>query len=435
MNGKQHSVFYGWWVALTTAVGLFWGVPVTVYSFSVFVKPLTHEFHTGRAAVSLAYTFQNLMAAISAPLAGRLIDRYGARKVILPAAVLFGLTLVSIKILDGSVWVFWLCYGLLGVLLSGAGPIPYGKVVSHWFDRHRGLALGLSMSGIGCGAIIMPYLAQRLIANFGWRAAYAILGAVVLFIAVPFVGAFLREKPEDLGLLPDGAMHTDAKATEQAGDAGSVWHDACHSKTFWVMVCAFFLLGASVQGCIVHLTAMLTDRGITIQTATLASSLLGAAVLIGRAGSGYLLDRFFAPYIAVVFFGGVGAGIGLLWTSSLTAIAFVGTFLVGLGVGAEVDIIPYLTSRYFGLRSLGKIYGAAFGAFVLAGALGPLVMGAGFDLTGSYRVPLAVLFASAVVATVLMTRLGPYRYQARQPDEKEPMLKVLRQLEIRKSSG
>src|SRR5580658_7861569 len=110
MNTKHHKIFYGWWVALTAAVGLFWGVPITVYSFSVFVKPLMQEFHAGRAAVSLAYTFQNLMGAMSAPLAGRLIDRYGARKVILPAAVLFGLTLVSIKILDGSVWVFWLCY-------------------------------------------------------------------------------------------------------------------------------------------------------------------------------------------------------------------------------------------------------------------------------------------------------------------------------------
>jgi MFS family permease len=126
--------------------------------------------------------------------------------------------------------------------------------------------------------------------------------------------------------------------------------------------------------------------------------------------TGYLLDRFFAPRLAAVFFGGVAVGIGLLWMSDTTATVLIGAFLVGLGVGAEVDIIAYLISRYFGLRSFGQIYSFAFGAFLLAGALGPLLMGAGFDWTGSYRAPLAVFFIASLVATSLMTRLGPYRY-------------------------
>jgi MFS family permease len=185
------------------------------------------------------------------------------------------------------------------------------------------------------------------------------------------------------------------------------------------MVSAFFLMGASVQGCLVHLTAMLTDRGSTLQMAALGSSLMGAAVLMGRVGTGYLLDRFFAPHLAAVFFGGVAAGIGLLWAGTGTAVAFAGGFLVGLGMGAEVDIIAYLISRYFGLRSFGKVYGSAFGAYVLAGALGPLAMGKGFDLTGSYDVPLAVLLTFTLASTVLITRLGPYRYSVGRADENE----------------
>jgi MFS family permease len=170
------------------------------------------------------------------------------------------------------------------------------------------------------------------------------------------------------------------------------------------------------------MAAMLTDRGATVQTAALGSSIMGVAVLIGRAVTGYLLDRFFAPRLAALFFGGAAFGIGLLWAGTATPLALVGAFLVGLGLGAEVDIIAYLMSRYFGLRSFGKLYSFGFGAFVLAGALGSLAMGAGFDLTGSYRAPLSALFISTLVATVLMTRLGPYRYQAPQPDENEPML-------------
>ncbi len=424
MNGKRPGVFYGWWVVLTAALALFWGVPITVYSFSVFLKPLMHDFHAGRAAVSLAYTFHNLMAATSAPVAGRLIDRYGARKVILPGAAMFGLTLLSIKAFSGSIWLFCLFYALLGLLHIGVGPIPYVSVVSHWFDRRRGLALGLTMCGIGCGAIVMPVLAQRLIALFGWRAAYAIFGGAVLVVVMPVVGAFLKEKPEDLGLLPDGATLADATAPDAAGDAGLRWRDAWHTKAFWVMVIAFFLVGASVQGCVVHLNAMLTDRAMAIQAAALASSTLGAATLIGRLVSGYLLDRVFGPLLAALFFSGVAVGIGILWTGSATAFVFLGAFLVGLGLGAEVDIIAYLTSRYFGLHSFGSIYGAAFGAFVLAGALGPLMMGAGFDLTGSYSGSLAAFFTATLIAAVLMTSLGPYRYGAHQAGRNELILRL-----------
>ena len=120
---------------------------------------------------------------------------------------------------------------------------------------------------------------------------------------------------------------------------------------------------------------------------------------------------------------GAALGIGLLWLGT-TPMAFAGVLLVGLGLGAEVDVIAYLTSRYFGLRAFSKIYSSAFAAFTLAAALGPLVMGVGFDLTGAYNAPLGALFASTLVATVMMTRLGPYRYNACRPDENEPVLQV-----------
>jgi MFS family permease len=415
MNAKHHSVFYGWWVVLTAAMGLFWGPPVTVFCFSVFLKPIMQDFHASRAAVSLGYTLHLIGGATSALLVGWLIDRYGTRKVILPAVAMVGSILLCTKAFSASIRQFYFFCGALGVLGGGMGPIPYGTVVSRWFDRRRGLALGLMMVGIGFGAMVMPSLAQQLIARFGWRVAYTILGSVVLLICIPVVGAFLKEDPLDLGLWPDGAPPADSAIARDAGALGLSARDAWCSRTFRLMVCAFFLVSASAQGCLIHLAAMLTDRGMTLQAAALGSSLMGAGLLIGRVGTGYLLDRFFAPYLTAVFFGGAAVGIGLLWISAATAIALAGAFLVGLGMGAEVDIIAYLISRYFGLRSFGKIYSFAFGVFLLAGALGPLVMGKGFDLTGSYRMPLAALFTATLVATMLMTRLGPYRYHARQP--------------------
>jgi hypothetical protein len=225
-------------------------------------------------------------------------------------------------------------------------------------------------------------------------------------------------------LLPDGAPRPDTRMAGEADATGLSAFDAIRTHSFLLMVCAFFLVSASVQGCVVQMAAMLTDRGLTIQNAALGSSLLGAALLVGRVGTGYLLDRFFAPHLAAVSFGGAGAGIGLLWISTSAVTVLVGAFLVGLGLGAEVDIIAYLVSRYFGLRYFGQIYGVAFGAFLLAGALGPLVMGEGFDLMGSYNAPLAALFLSTMIAAFLMTQLGPYRYLPGHPKENEQIVQA-----------
>jgi cyanate permease len=404
------AFFYGWWVVAAAAVGLFWGVPITVFSFSAFLKPLMQTFHAGRAAVSLAFTLQLVVSALSSPLAGWLIGRYGARKVILCGTSLFGAMLLFNRVLSTTLLHLYFFYAVLGFTVHGMGPIPYGHVVSHWFDRRRGLALGLMMIGIGSGAMIIPAFAHQLIARYGWHAAYTILGSMVLLISIPVVAAILKEKPQDLGLSPDGAQL--GAVLPQANLAGLSRSEAWRSQTFWILVCAFSLVSVSVQGCLVHVTAMLTDRGMTARTAAFGASVMGAAVLIGRIGTGYLLDHFFAARLAVLLFGGAAVGIGLLLMSAAPAGAFVAAFLVGLGLGAEVDMIAYLVSRYFGLRSFAEIYSVVFGAFALAGAFGPLIMGAGFDRTGSYSAPLVGFLLATVVATALMTRLGPYRYGA-----------------------
>ena len=404
------AFFYGWWVVAAAAVGLFWGVPITVFSFSAFLKPLMQTFHAGRAAVSLAFTLQLVVGALSSPLAGWLIGRYGARKVILCGTSLFGAMLLFNRVLSTTLLHLYFFYAVLGFTVHGMGPIPYGHVVSHWFDRRRGLALGLMMIGIGSGAMIIPAFAHQLIARYGWHAAYTILGSMVLLISIPVVAAILKEKPQDLGLSPDGAQL--GAVLPQANLAGLSPSEAWRSQTFWILVCAFSLVSVSVQGCLVHVTAMLTDRGMTAQRAAFGASVMGAAVLIGRIGTGYLLDHFFAARLAVLLFGGAAVGIGLLLMSAAPAGAFVAAFLVGLGLGAEVDMIAYLVSRYFGLRSFAEIYSVVFGAFALAGAFGPLIMGAGFDRTGSYSAPLVGFLLATVVATALMTRLGPYRYGA-----------------------
>jgi MFS family permease len=410
-TSEHPKFFYGWWIVIVAGIGLCLGyAPIIVYSFSVFIKPLTQELHSNRASISLAFTFANLMQSISSPLAGRLADRFGARRVILLSSVSFALLLVSSHLLSAKLWNLYVFCGLLGFVGSGPAPIPYVKVISRWFDRRRGLALGLTMFGIGSGAILMPVLAQRLIAMLGWRSTFMVVGLLVLVVSVPIVAFFLKESPEEMGLLPDGAITARQAAKKQNSEEGMAWRNARRSKAFWLMVGAIVLVGASVHGCVLHLVPLLSDQGVSSSRVALAISILGSALMIGRVGSGYLLDRFFAPRVAMCLFGAAACGIALLRTGTSSGLLFPAMFLIGLGMGAEVDIIAYLVSRYFGLRAFGEIYGYAFASYVLAGALGPWLMGLGFDLSGSYGAVLAGFFLASLLAVVLMTRLGPYRF-------------------------
>jgi MFS family permease len=175
------------------------------------------------------------------------------------------------------------------------------------------------------------------------------------------------------------------------------------------MCAAFFLITMSVIGCLIHLVPMLTDRGVSARNAAFATSLFGGALIIGRVGTGYLLDRFFASYVAAFLFVGAGLGILLLWSGATGGAAFAAAFLVGMGVGAEGDIITYQVGRYFGLRAFGEIYGYILITYTLGGMVGPLLMGFGFDATGSYSFVLGTFLLATIGAAGLMMQLGPYR--------------------------
>lgn len=333
MSSQRSRVFYGWWVVLAAGIGLFLGyAPVFVYSFGVFIKSMFQDFHSSRTSISLAFTLANIMQSVGAPLVGRLVDRFGARKVILPSTVIFGLVLISFKYFSTSLWHLYALFLVLGFIGTGTAPVPYGIAVSRWFDKRRGLALGLMMAGLSSGAIVLPSIAQHLITLFGWRTAYAIIGLVVLAVSIPVVGIFLKDSPEKMGVLPDGALDWHAGSKRRSDEQGVTWRVARRRGPFWLMASAFFLVGASVHGCVIHLVPMLTDRGISAERAALASSLLGAALLVGRVLSGYLLDRLFGPHVAVLLFGGVACGISFLWAGVAGGLALLAAFLVGLGM-------------------------------------------------------------------------------------------------------
>lgn len=411
MISKRPRIFYGWLIVFLSAIGLFLGAPLAVFSFSVFFKSLVVDFHASRAAASFAFSLFNLVGALWLPGTGVLIDRFGAKSVIFVSTLLFGLVLCSALWVGGGLWQLYLFYAVLGMAMaSGPAPVPYGVVISSWFDRHRGLALGMSMMGIGIGSIVVPILAQRLITIFGWRMAFAIFGAAVLLLPLPVIAALLQNDPRQRGLEPDGRESDQVSPLPPQDKQGLTWHEIWHSPTFWIMICIFSLAGAGVHGAILHMSAIYTDRGITAERAAIATSLVGAGALLGRLVSGYLLDRVFAPRVATLFYGASALGMVILCAGNIGSVALAASFLVGLGMGAEVETMGYMISRYFGLRAFGTAYGHAFASYMLAGATGVLLMGAGYDRFHSYTVPLAGFCGAMLLTLILLTRLGPYRY-------------------------
>ena len=411
MMNKPPRLYYGWLIVFVCAVGLFLGAPVMVFSFSVYFKPVVVDFHASRAAVSFAFSLFNIVGALWLPGTGMLIDRFGAKRVIVVSTLVYGLVLCSALLVGTSLWQLYAWFTILGIAMaSGPSPVSPGVVISHWFDRQRGLALGLTMMGIGVGAVVVPILTERLIAHFGWRMMFATFGGATLLVPLPFVAALLQDDPKQRGLWPDGNGETPASPVLRAHEQGLSWHEIWHSRTFWMMISIFSLVGASVHGVVLHVSSIFTDRGISAEHAALVTSLAGAAVMVGRLGSGLLLDHVFAPRVAIVFFGGATLGIGILCSGTGGNAAFVAAFLVGLGMGAEVETMGYMISRYFGLRAFGTAYGHAFGAFMISGAAGVTLMGAGYDQFHSYAVPLAGFCAAMILVLILLTRLGPYEF-------------------------
>jgi len=405
-----NSFLYGWWIVFVAAVGLSMGYgPIVTFTFGVFFKLLNQEFGWSRGDISQAFSLSLFVMSLVFPFIGRLVDRFGARKIIIPSILLFGLGLMSLSLLSANIWQLYAVYILLGLVGGGTAPVPYSNVLSHWFDKRRGLALGVAMVGLGLGAFVMPSLAQMLIVSQGWRQAYIVFGLMVMVITIPIVGLFFKETPEMVGLRPDGDVMNPNHQNASEQKIGLSAQEARQTHTFWILVGAFFLMSASVHGCLIHLVPLLTDRGISPQLAAGATSLFGAALLFGRVGAGYLLDHFFASSVALCFFCGTALGLLLLWSGVTGTAAVIAAFLIGLGMGAEGDIIAYLIGRYFGLRAFSEIYGYAFGAFTLGGVSGPLLMGRGFDATGSYSLGLGVFVVVTLIAAGLMTRLGPYR--------------------------
>jgi MFS family permease len=358
--------------------------------------------------LSSALTLHATVAAITCPIFGWMIDRWGVRRVMIPALVLYALGIAGYTLIEADPFaITYLIYAITGLTGTVAGPIPYSTVISQWFDRQRGLALGIGMAGVGLGVALMPQLAALLIGDFGWRLAYVGMAiAVVVFAFVP-VALFVRE-PADFAARPERGQSRGAALNLPGMGVG----EALRSSLFWGLGIAFFFDVIAINGTLTHIVALLTDRGIGREVAVTALSGTGIALFCGRVLSGWFLDRFWGPYVAIGFFVTPMIGLALLMSQATGAAPFLGAICLGLGIGAEIDLMAFFASRYFGLKNYAKIYGTMFGMFGVGVGLGPALSGISFDRFHSYVPIFGVYEVMLFITCMIFLCLGPYPYPA-----------------------
>lgn len=399
VDSETRLAYHGWKVVLAGFFGVMVSfVAVVPYTFSLFLKPLSLSFGWHREAISAGFSVAVLTMGAASPGLGFLLDRFGPRRVILPCFLIFSFAYASLTLLTPHLIQFYLTFFFIGLVGSGTAFLGYSRTISTWFDRRRGRALSIMLAGGACGAMILPVIAQAAITHYGWRTAFLILGGLPLAVGVPLTACFVRERP-----VAQQFTHISTSVGESVGRA-------VRGRVLWIIAATVCLSAVGVNGAIAHLSALLTDRGVSTQGSAYAIAIIGVAGLTGRFLIGAFLDRFFAPRIYQAMLLLAVVGVALLSVAHTLTSGMIAASLIGFSTGGEADITPYMISRYFGLKRFSTLYAFTHTAHALGAAIGPLIVGWLFDSLGSYRpASIQLLALPPLIPCILMFLLPQYR--------------------------
>lgn len=388
------------------AVGL---SPIPFYTIGMFAPELSKEFGWSFASLMGSLAVQSAVVMFMSPLAGWAVDRFGARRVAMISLTLFGLTFMSLSLSNGSLWLYYGQWVIIAIVGAGTLSATWTRVVNGWFDRNLGIALGVASTGTGITGFLIKPLSAWLIIEFGWRVAFGVIGLIPIVIGLPVIALLFRERtgsaPRETHDESIAAQPQDDERTEH----GLTLSQALRSPKFWVMGTAFLFVAFALTAPTPNLENILRTFDFDLQTIGTITASFGLAVIAGRLLGGWLLDRIWAPALAIMILLLPAAGSWMLAQHDLTlTMAFLSVLAIGIGAGFEFDLLAFLISRYFGQRNYSTIYGCFYTIIALGGGLGPVVYGYMFDLHGTYRVALMVGSACLLLAPTLFLFLGSY---------------------------
>jgi MFS family permease len=348
---------------------------IHIYGINPYIIPVTTEFGWTRAQFTGAFTFAILIQALLAVPVGILVDRFGSRKLGLAGIIMVCLAFTTLGTSTGDLANWYLLWGLITLVALPVQATVWTSAVASRFTASRGMALAITLCGASIAQFAFPPLATRLIGEFGWKTAFLWHGLIWLAIVLPFVFFFFRGAR-------DGAKVED-RSTAALG--GMNFTDGLRSSVYVRLLFASLFFTFTIVALNYQFMPILAGWKIEVTNAAWLASLIGLASIVGRLATGYLIDRFRASYVgATVFMLPVIAVLLLLYGQDFAPAPALIAILLGLTLGAEVDVIVYLTTRFFGLKSFGALYGGLLAALSIGTAIGPLVASMIYDATGGY---------------------------------------------------
>ena len=379
-----------------SALAMALGFPLFIGTFPVFIGPVSQAFGWGAKVYPQSLLTVAITTAVASPLIGQLIDRIGARPVVVAGLVAWAADIFALSLLSGSEMQLLSLSVVMGISAAAAGPVAYSRIVASWFDRHLALALALVLSAApSLGAALLVSSAARLIPAFGWRTSYRLLAALVLILASPAALAWIRESKG-----PATAVQAEAPRADEGAGLGAA---AC-SRDFWVIILVTCLICGVIQGIVVHFVAIALERGVDATRASFALSAFSLAAPVGPALAGALADRA-GPRILAIFYALPAISLVLFLDANAPVTAMVG---LGLGFSASMGMLPYLLTRYFGLRHSSQLVGLGLGAASISISAGSVLVGAVRDRLGSFAPMLPMLLLALGAGFLLSLALrGP----------------------------
>ncbi len=402
--------FFGWWVVFASAAIVFLTGGTFFYGFGALFNPIVNEFGWSRAATSFAFSLRSEVGGIAAPIVGFLVDRVGARRLMVLGVVTVALGFVLLS----RVQDLWAFYGSVVVIAIGmsAAAGPVGMVaIAHWFRRRRGRALAYMTMGAGTSGVMVIVLAW-LISTFDWRNALLIIAALQLAVCVP-LALSVRDRPEEIGLLPDGDLPGDpadeegaAPAPPRAGDEGMTVRQSLASSTFWRLAIAVALGNVGAMAIIVHQIPFFTSSvGLSGGAAAASVTAMTLMSLVGRFGFGYVADLVDKRFVMAGAYALLALAVLLFATIYDPWQIFLVLPLFSLGFGGIIPVRPAFQAEVFGMRNFGAIQGLVFTVATLGGLIGPVFAGWVYDQTESYRLSFVVLAAVGFLAAPMILTL------------------------------
>ncbi len=408
-QGWYSRPVFGLPVVFAGFMGMFGNVGPLIYaSFAFIVQDLEQTTGWARSDVTLAISFLTFFTAVAQPGFGAIVDRFGVRWPTAISLLLMAVTLAMIPFFASKVWHLWVGFIIAAILGVGNNTMSFIRLAAAWFDRRRGLMIGIVASATGLGLALLPRITASVVDAYGWKGGFVWYGLYIALVTVPVIILFAQDHPRDLGLRPDGDEVSPENSGENAALPGITLGVALRTRVFWVLALGILMASFALWGITNQLALLLGDRGMSRVDAAQVAMVLGLSMAASRLIIGWTLDRIFAPRVAMTIFLGSAAGFFFLASGGTDARVYLAALLLGAGLGAEIELIGFMVSRYFGLRAFGAIYGSVFVGFLLGTSGGPFLLARAQEILGSYDAALYSMVAVMTVVALMFVTMGRY---------------------------